>query len=349
MKTILLTIQALLYLVLLGFLLYLYLRNRRFKKIQQQMLAKLEGQRFWRINIARPKFISRFIRIVPYEATGVLIDEGDHFKIKGYWQKNGKLAESTVLKSNMEVHWIGNKTMRSGNLHWAQLKTSRGDLMISADTGMNALRSREGLEDIFRGAFPNYKLSTLETADFALEKNPRTRVAMVVFFSLLMFSLLDTFVISKYELIDSQIGMMLLNSATLAAVLAGFGVVMYAMYIYFIKGNVPARESWVLSTFLTAMVVLSIGPVAKRFDQALAASPSQDYAYRIVDGVKLEPVNASLNLPKLRFPRVREYWAQFDEKHEYSIPLLQGPLGLWQLDHEKFDKPIIDFYQKSKK
>jgi hypothetical protein len=348
MITMILILQAVTAIAVLGFVLYLAWRTRQFKKQQQKILLKIKGQRFWRINIARPEFVSRWLRITPYEATGVLIDGDDCIKIQGFWQKTGKMVESTFLKSELNVQWLGNPSMRSGNLYWAKLTTARGDLLICADTGMNALRSREGLEDIFRNAFPDYALSDEQVVDFALEKNPRTRLAMIALFSLMAFALIDTYVISKFELIDHQLANILLNPIILGVLLVGYGVGLYALYRYFIHGNVPARESWVLSGFLVGIFLLSLAPLAKRFDQIFAKTPSQDYSYRVVDEMRLEPLDASLQLPNLRFPRSREYWAQFTKDADYKIPFLRGPLGLWQLDHEKFDKPILDFYQKNK-
>lgn len=349
MKIIFDIFYAIVMLAIIGLVLYLAWRTRQFKKQQQKILSKIKGQRFWRINIARSEFIASWLRVSPYEASGVLIDAGDHFKIQGFWQKTGKLVESTFLKSELQVKWLGNKSMRSGNLYWAQLSTARGDLLISADTGMNAMRSREGLEDIFRGAFTDIELSEAETSDFALEKNPRTRLAMIVLFTLMAFALLDTFVISKYELIDHQIATILLQPLAMLTLVVFYAGALYALYRYFKQGMVPARESWVLSGFLVVIFLLSLGPLAKRLDQVLASSPSQDYAYRIIDGTRLEPVDANLKLPNLRFPRSREYWAQLDKNTDYKVPFLRGPLGLWQLDHDKFDKPLIDFYEKLKK
>jgi hypothetical protein len=349
MKIFLDILYPLIILSVLGLMTYLALRNRRFKKQQQKILSRLKGERFWRINIARPEFIASWLRIAPYEASGVMIDTGDHIKIQGFWQKTGKLVESTFPKSELQAKWLGNKSIRSGNLYWAQLSSTHGNLMISADTGINAMRSREGLEDIFRGAFPDIELSDAETTDFALEKNPRTKLAIIVLFSLMAFALLDTFVISKYELIDQQIGSVLLHPLVMVGLAVFYAGALFLLYRFFKQGEVPARESWALSGFLVVIFLLSLGPLAKRLDQVLASSPSQDYAYRIIDDTRLEPVDASLQLPKLRFPRSREYWAQIDKNTDYKIPFLRGPLGLWQLDHDKFDKPLIDFYEKNKK
>ena len=349
MKTFVVVLQAITFMFVLGLLLALAWRVRQFKKQQQKMLSRLQkGQRYWRINIARPGFMKRLMRLFPYEASGILVDDGESFKVQGFWQKSGKTAESRLLKSELAVVWLGNTSMRSGNIYWAELKTPRGSLLISADTGMNALKSREGLEDLFRGAFPDIELSDREVADFALEKNPRTRWAMLVFFAVGAFALFDTFVFSKYELTDHQLLGILVNPISMPVLVALSGAGLYLLYRYFLQGDVPARESWVLSSFLVMTCLLASAPLAKRLDQALAASPSQDYSYRIA-GTRLEPQDSSLQLPRLNFQKSHEYWAQFENGSTYKVPFLRGPLGLWQLDHEKFDKPLMDFYKAGAK
>ena len=107
---------------------------------------------------------------------------------------------------------------------------------------------------------------------------------MIVLFTLMAFALLDTFVISKCELIDHQIATILLQPLAMLTLMVFYAEASYALYRYFKQGMVPARESRVLSGFLVVIFLLSL-----------------------------------------------------------------GPLGLWQLDHDKFDKPLIDFYEKLKK
>ncbi len=329
--------------------LYLLKRTRQLKQQQQMIVSKLKGKPFWRINIASPEYADRWLKLSPYEASGVLLDSGDALKIQAYWPKTSKLVEHTFPKNELEVEWLGNTTMRAGNLYWAQLSCKRGKVRFSADTGIKAMHSREALEDIFRGAFPDVDLNENETNDFALEKNPRTLAAIVLLFSLIAYALIDTFFISHYELLEQQLIRILTHPyIRFGWIPIGAGV-MYLLYPFFKKGNVPARESWVMSGFLMGVFLLSAIPIAKRVDQFLAAAPAQDYEYRVVDGYRLEPVNASLGLPSLRFPKAREYWSQFEENAPYKIPLLNGPLGLWQLDHSKFDKPVRAFYENNKK
>lgn len=335
-------------LVLLALLLYIFWRNRAMKRRQDQLVKGLKGLRYWRVNLARPAFYRRWLRVLPFEAKGVLIDEGDHLRIKGFWLKGSKTFDSLFDKQHSTVEWLGNRNLRAGNLYWARLATPRGELFFCADTGMYALPSREALADIFRSVFPEQELHEEQTSDFALEKNAHSVGAVALFFALFFFALLDTFVITRYELVDAQIAAILRHPLTWAAALGGLLGTLALVYRVLLGGAVPARESMVLSIFVSAALLGAALPLAKRVDQALAGSPAQSYPYRVTQLAHLSPADPAQGLPALRFPRAKEYWAQYATGSEYRIPLLHGPMGLWQLDHAEFDKPLIAFYEKQR-
>jgi hypothetical protein len=342
--------QSILFLVLmlatLGPGLYIFSRNRAMKRRQNAMVEKLSGKRYWRINLASPAFFQRFLRVLPFEAKGVLIDEDESFRIQGFWLKTGGAFESVVSKTNCTVEWLGNRTLRSGNLYWARLTTPKGPVLFCPDTGMNALPSREALADIFRSAFPHFALTTIEKDEFALEKNPRSLGAVAIFFALMLFALLDSFVITKYELADAQIAHILRQPLAWLMVPMSLAATLALLYRFFSRGNIPSRESMVLAMLLCAVLAGSTVPMLKRIDQSLAHQPTQNYVYVVTRIGHLEPKNASLNLPKMRFLRANEYWSQFPVETEYQIPFLRGPMGLWQLDHAVFDPPIVEYYKK---
>ena len=194
---------ALFQLALLALVLRLFWRNRAMKKRQDALVAGLQGQRYWRINMARQPFFQRWLRVLPFEAKGVLIDEGAQLRIKGFWLHSAKAFDVVVDKSQCQVEWLGNRSLRAGNLYWAELGTERWRLLFCADTGMYALPSREALADIFRSVFPKLPLDQAQTTDFALEKNPRSLVAVCLFLALLLFALLDSFVFNHFELVDA--------------------------------------------------------------------------------------------------------------------------------------------------
>lgn len=330
---------------LLAVMLYLFWRNRAMKKSQDMLAQELKGRHYWRINLARPAFYRSWLRFLPFEAKGVLIDDGERLCIKGFWVKGQRAFESTFDKKSATVQWLGNRHLRAGNLHWAQLTTPRGELLFCADTGMYALPSREALSDIFRSVFPDYVLDAQQTADFALEKNPASVRVIALFFALLLFSLIDTFVITRFELVDAQIARIVAHPLTWLGVVGGGGAWMVLVYRHLLGCGVPARESIVLGMFVTSALIGAALPLAKRADQWLASTPTQGYAYQITTPAHLEPVDPALGLPRMRFPRAREFWAQYPEGSEYQIPFLRGPLGLWQLDHTVFDPPLIAFYE----
>jgi hypothetical protein len=328
---------------------YLHRRTRQLKVQQQRLLSQLKGKQYWRINIARPQYLKTWWRLLPHEATGVLIAEGERLILKGFWHKSGQSVESSFLQSQVSIKWLGNYSLRAGNVYWASLQTPKGTLFLSADTGLNALQSREGLEDIFRGAFPDYELAEEQQTDFALEKNPYALATIVLFFALMAFAAIDTYVVNRYELTDVQILRILSHLLTWLAVLVLGGGIYAMVYRLLTHRQIPARESLALSGLLVTMLLVAALPMAKRVDQILASEPSTEYDYLIEDAVKLVPKDPSLGLPNLRFPRSRDYWAQFPPGAGYKIPFLHGPLGLWQLDHEKFDAPLVAFYEKKTK
>ncbi|CAM3753879.1 hypothetical protein [Paracidovorax anthurii] len=333
-------------LALLGCFLVVFYRQRAMKKRQDALVREFKGRRCWRINVARPAYFKRRLRFLPFEGKGILIDEGGALRLKGFWNRDERPFDVTIDPGQSRIEWLGNRSMRAGNLYWAQLTAPRGTVLFSADTGMNALPSREALADIFHALFPEQAPDEVQTADFALEKNPRSRAVVAAFFALLAFGLLDTFVVSHFELTDAQIARILRHPLTWLATLATGAALVAATYRYLLRGDVPARESMALAGLLCAVAVLSALPAAKRLDQLLASGPTQMHDYRIASPAHLEPVNGGIGLPNMRFPRAKEYWAQYPQGSIYPIPFLRGPLGLWQLDHEAFDPPLRDFYEK---
>lgn len=334
------------HLALLALFVTLYWRNRSMKRRQDMLVDQLRGQRYWRVNLASPAFFKKWLRLMPFEAKGVLIDEGDHLRITGFWLKGARHFDSRIARSQCGAEWLGNRTLRAGNLHWAQLTTPKGPVLFCADTGMNALPSREALADIFRSAFPATPLDVQQTRDFALEKSARSLAVITLFFGLLLFALLDTFVVSHFELMDAQIMAILTHPATWMGAVAALAACGMGVYRFLLAGQVPARESMVLALMLGWTLLGAALPAAKRIDQLLATAPTQNHTYRIIQVAHLAPKDKALGLPALRFPRARDYWQQFPVGSEYAIPLLRGPQGLWQLDHSVFDKPLVAFYEK---
>lgn len=331
------------------FALYQFRRHRLLKKHQQRMVEEVDGNRFWRVGMARFEFLKSWPKMSPQQALGVLIDEGDSVRLKGRWYGAQEDFEKVVRKDLATLTWHAPHLWRTANLAWVQLDDPSGPLLVCADTPANPKASREALADLVRSVFPDFSLPTGASTDFSLEKNRYSLAATVVFLALLLFSLLDTYVFSQFELIESQVARLLSHPAIVVATCAVLGLVGFFSYRRLLAGLVPAQESLVLAVFLTAALAMAALPVLKRVDQALARGESIEYPYRVVDRVvHLSPVDARQGLPTLRFTKAPEYWAQVPVGSEVQIPLLRGPLGLWQLDHARFDPPILRFYENTK-
>lgn len=331
----------------IGVLIYMQLQMRRQKAHQDRLVNALPGMRCWRIVIARPAHLKTLWKLLPGQARGVLVDEGDCVRIQGHWRTSDTNFETVVAKDAAQAAWHGNSSITSNNLHWAALHTPIGELAFTADTGLLAAGSREALSDIFRAVFPHAVLPSTAGQDFALEKNPRSLAAVVALFALASFALIDTYVITRYELIEVQLLQWLTSPIIVIAAALAMLALGTLIYRGLVTSHVPSRESLVLSFFVAGAAAGAFVPLLKRVDQALAERPSQPYRYRVMDSiVNLAPMDAQRNLPKIRFTQAKEYWAQFPMGTEVDIPLLHGPLGLWQLDHELFDPAVLDFYER---
>ena len=324
-------------------LVWMLWQNRRQKRLQDLLVKPLRGKRFWRIHLARPSYHAKFWRTSSVEATGVLIDEDYKIRFLGFRLNNKKSIDIVLHKRDVTVHWLG-RQLSKGPFYWAECVSPQGNLLFCADS-RHITQSREMLRDMLNSAFPALEFDEATTADFALEKSPRSVATMAAFFGLFFFSMIDTFVISRYELTDAQIVSLIFNPLVMVTTLLTTGFLGFLAFQWLRRGGVPSMESWGLAALLTATCLGAALPGAKRVDQWLADAPSQEYRYRIVKIARLEPVDPNLGLPVMWFPRGQDYWKQFSVGSEYTIPFLRGPLGLWQLDHELFDPPLRKFYE----
>jgi hypothetical protein len=86
-------------------------------------------------------------------------------------------------------------------------------------------------------------------------------------------------------------------------------------------------------------------PFVKRLDEALmqATGGVQTHRYVLRANAHLEALH-SRQAPRLNFSGAREYWAQFEEGSEHDFEFVHGPLGTWQLVHDKLDPQYRAFY-----
>ena len=331
----------------LGLVLALFLQRRALKAHQNRIVAALPpGVRFWRVALARGAHLNRLWRLGPVQALGVLVDEGAQVRLRCRWHGANEDADVVLSKqAPQQPQWRGPFNLRAGQMAWACFPCPDGDVMVAIDTGLQTLGSREALADMLRSVYPGMLLPDSADHEFALEKHKGTLFTMVLMLGLFLFAVVDTFVVGRFELIDAQIAQFLRTPA----VLAGYGLwlllVGVLVFTSLRRATVPPREAYGLAILVAVVAALVTPPVLKRVDQ-LTAGPSVNYAYRVSASVgTLYPVDTQHGMPVLRFKRAPEYWAQFEPDTVVQIPMVHGKLGLWQLDHERFDPPVIAFYR----
>jgi len=160
------------------------------------------------------------------------------------------------------------------------------------------------------------------------------------------FGAIDTFVLNRFELTDEQIASIMLNHWVLLWTFTFAVAAVWVLYRGLRACAVPKPETWSISLLLVGMLVANALPIAKRVDQYLAKGKVEYYQYVVESEYRLRPADDKLGLPHLRYRRLPEYWASIKVGSVYPMPMLRGPLGLWQIDRDEFSKPVLAFYQK---
>jgi hypothetical protein len=348
-KEILVIAPVLLILVMLGLVVPLTLHIRKFKNIQTEMVRTLSGKKYWRVVWKDDSTKKSFLSMIDYDGVGVLVDEDEFLGIKSNWASKKPILDVRWPKDQVQARWVGNQSFGSANRFWGELRHKEQALQfaIHSNLPMGTLgpASRQGLEDVFRSLFPN-QLSDSDLKDFALEKNNASLWSVIIIFALMAFGAIDTFVLNRFELIDEQIASIVLNHWVALGTFTSAAVVLWALYCGLRSCVVPKPEAWGISLLLVAMLVVNALPIAKRVDQYLAKGKVENYQYIVESEYRLRPADDKLGLPHLRYRRLPEYWASIQVGSAYPMPMLRGPLGLWQIDRDEFSKPVLAFYQK---
>jgi hypothetical protein len=208
--------------------------------------------------------------------------------------------------------------------------------MCAADTGMNAVQSREASADLLRRVVGDSALPSSAFKDFALEKNPLSLAVVVLFFLIGGLAFVDGVMINQFRTIGHPY---IFNWIPLSMALA------LPAYPLLASHNVPARESLTLTMLLGMAMIAATIPAFKRVDRWLADAP-QALEFTLTGAIELTAKD--YDAPALRFARDDEYWAQFERGSTHSFTIVHGPLGLWQYDETEFNERRQHFYQNRK-
>lgn len=306
----------------------------RMQQSQNKIIASLpKDAHFYRVNLRRPQHFNRHIKLCPFEARAVLVEEDAHLRLLGQFH-DGEAFDWRFARDKMQVQWLGNRSLASDNLHWFLLTDGERSVNLTADTGMVALKSRQATADIVRMIAPELELTAVATSEFAIEKNRTALSIVVLMFALGGLALLDGMLNRHY----------LLNDVRSSLLLLGAGLFATPAYLAMVRSTVPSREAMAIAVLFGMSVFAISTPFLQHLDQILDKTGPQRYTYRLDKGVKLYAVPAGP--PSLDFRRDSEYWDQFELGSTHEFMLSHGPLGLWQVDLTPLDEKYKAFYQK---
>lgn len=329
-------IQPVLLISLIVILIVTIHKARYHKTIQNNLFERFReeiGDNGWRrIYVSRPDFFRKRLKFFSYEGRGILINHPDHIKIVSSL-RDGTLLERNYPKNCLALQWLGSPNFASANLHWISLGQGDDSLMLSADTGLIAVQSREETADVCRMIDRRFVLPETATKEFALERNKASLSVVFLFFALIAFAIVDGAVLNKHKL---------LNNTMLPWIIPSMLIFAIPCYLVLTKHKVPWRESYALSLLIAIALSASCVPAIKRLDQFLPGSSMASYEYKLLGAAKFEPITAGL--PPLNLRNVKEYWEQFDKGSIHNFELIHGPLGLWQLDETELNRKYKLFY-----
>ena len=139
-------------LVFIGVFGWAALRAKRARRLQDGLIASLDpdsSDPWFRINLSRPGHFSSRLKLVGFEARGVLVSSAERIRILAELP-SGERIDRSLPKSDLDLRWIGNPTLASANLHWISVGPPEEPLYITADTGLYALPSRQATADLCR-------------------------------------------------------------------------------------------------------------------------------------------------------------------------------------------------------
>jgi hypothetical protein len=331
----LLVLKSALLLCLLAVLTLTLARMRSAKQVQDRLIDGLDPASragWFRVNVTRPAAFARTWKFLGFEARGVLVNAADSIRVLAELP-SGERIDRTWRKPVPGLAWVGNRGLGSANLHWLSLGGGEGALLVTSDTGVNALNSREATADMCRMIAPDFRLPEVARREFALEKEPATLMAVVLMLATLVYAIVDGVMLNRHELIDAGWALYGLPAAMLLAL---------PFWAWQSARAVPAREAVAVSTLLAVALAFAYVPALKRVDQALAGG-ARIHAYRLGPGAMLTPVRPGP--PVIDASRHERYWAQFKPGSVHDLPLVHGPLGLWQLDKRGLEADLKAFYQ----
>lgn len=178
-------------------------------------------------------------------------------------------------------------------------------------------------------------LLSSQSKSFALEQNPSTLLAIVLFFGLAAYALIDSVFLLQESYVERPFYEFYVMMGILLAILVG---------AWLLRAQVPRTESLTLAALVGVGVAVSLYPGLLRINAASDASGLREHRYVLESNQTFTAVDAEL--PALHFERYGEYWAQFESGSIHRFELRNGGLGFYQLNTAPIYAAMKEFYRE---
>ncbi len=219
------------------------------------------------------------------------------------------------------------------------------ELMSEGQRGITGLVIDEILDSAIIGYMEQYAPHiTLENLidetrrPLDITKQPVTLAVASVFFVLLIYALVDGFIIvhetyAARPLFEVYVGVGLTMAILAATVMR--------------KAGTPMIESVVIAALLGVAFGGALYPGALRLNRWTDNDGLRTYTYVKQSGVAYTAEEA--DLPTLRFSQFPDYWAEFAPGSSYEFELRKGGLGFYQLNMRPIRADQKAYYRRLKK
>jgi hypothetical protein len=160
-----------------------------------------------------------------------------------------------------------------------------------------------------------------QKAEFALESNPHSLTAAILFFTFIGYGLLDL-LINQETYAESPLYDVYLGGGVVAAIL---------VMNWLIRAKVPKRESILVALLFGGAFGMALYPGLLRINQLTDTRGLQTYQYVLQQDYSLKPLNDSA-LPSFYFESDLDYWSHFDWDSIHNIELRKGGLNFYQIN-----------------
>ncbi|MEA5446593.1 hypothetical protein VCB98_12270 [Gammaproteobacteria bacterium AB-CW1] len=160
---------------------------------------------------------------------------------------------------------------------------------------------------------------------YDLERHPGMLIMSVLLLAMLIYFILDTFVFSPWQHTSLQP----------AFFMAGLGL-MGGGLAWLSGRGAPGKERLGLAIALGAVFAMALWPASLRLNAIGAEDQRHTVAYESVEAGVYVPLEGEY--PDVRFYGNRAFWETMEASPDFSITLVKGSLGFWQVYYQ----PIVD-------